>query len=100
MPSSRCCMEPILVADELASTHIGRPIHVVGLFASPFKSGGRLNRAKTYARVRPTAGIGWEWNRKLRARLGDKRRENIASAEETASVDLEPRIDRSAVHLR
>jgi hypothetical protein len=34
---ARCCMDPVLVAGERAGTPIGKPIHLPGTFAVPFK---------------------------------------------------------------
>jgi hypothetical protein len=33
----RCCMDLVLVAGERAGPHMGKPIHLSGTFALPFK---------------------------------------------------------------
>src|SRR4051812_2494240 len=37
LPSPRCCMDLVQVAGERAGTHVGKPIHLLGTFALPFK---------------------------------------------------------------
>ena len=51
---TRCCMDPVLVAGERAGTHIGKPIHLRGTCALPFKYHAEHRHRIPKARYRVT----------------------------------------------
>ncbi len=62
----RCCMEPALVVGERAGTHMGKPIHLPGTFALPFKYHAKHRHRVPKARYRVT---NWaEYDASLRQR--------------------------------
>jgi hypothetical protein len=55
-PTPRCCMDPVLVAGARAGTHIGKPIHLPGTFALPFKYHAEHRHRIPKARYRSRTG--------------------------------------------
>jgi hypothetical protein len=63
---TRCCMDLVLVAGERAGTHMGKPIHLPGAFALPFKYHAEHRHRIPKARYRVTNWV--EYDTSLRRR--------------------------------
>src|SRR5277367_6019378 len=67
--SSRCCMDLVLVAGERARTHMGKPIHLPGIFSLPFKHHAEHRHRIPKARYRVTNWAEYDASLRRRASL-------------------------------